>query len=163
MNQIDITIEDPGWQTHCADADAVALQAATAALDAARLQVKQACEVSIVLASDARVRELNRTWRRIDKPTNVLSFASEDDDGAQDNGPRMLGDVILARETVEREALASGISVSDHLSHLVVHGILHLLGYDHEIEAQAVEMEAREAVILSQLGIANPYAQEALR
>ncbi len=161
MNQIDVTLQDPEWRTH--GADAIALRAATAALDHAMAPAKHGRELSVVLASDAQVRALNRDYRHIDKPTNVLSFASEDDDGRDDSGPRMLGDVILARETLEREALAGGISVSDHLSHLVVHGILHLLGYDHEIEAQAERMETHEAVILSQLGIANPYAQEAVR
>lgn len=117
-------------------------------------------EVSLVLADDAMVQELNRQYRGQDKPTNVLSFAAldGDDDVSVPDGPLMLGDVVLAFETTSREALAEGKPLADHLSHLLVHGILHLLGYDHLDEAEAEEMEGRERVILAGLGIADPYA-----
>ncbi|MSP43668.1 MAG: rRNA maturation RNase YbeY [Alphaproteobacteria bacterium] len=112
-------------------------------------------EISIVLADDAFVRELNRTWRNRDQPTNVLSFPAEDED---DHGPRLLGDVVLAYETIEREALASGTPMLDHVTHLVIHGTLHLLGFDHKTEQEAGEMEALEATLLARLDIADPYA-----
>lgn len=112
-------------------------------------------EISIVLADDAFVRELNRAWRNRDRSTNVLSFPAED---GEDHGPRLLGDVVLAYETIEREALASGTPMLDHVTHLVIHGTLHLLGFDHENEQEADEMEALEATLLARLDIADPYA-----
>lgn len=113
-------------------------------------------EASIVLADDALVRDLNRTYRRQDRPTNVLSFANDRQPGGL-GGPCLLGDVILARETVEREARDQGKSVGEHMSHLVVHGLLHLLGFDHEEAPRAATMEALEVAILAGLGIGNPY------
>ena len=116
-------------------------------------------EISVVLADDAMVQALNRQYRGQDKPTNVLSFAALD--GEEDlppDGPLLLGDVVLAFETTSREAEAEGKTLADHLSHLLVHGVLHLLGYDHLEEADAEEMEEQERVILADLGIADPYA-----
>jgi probable rRNA maturation factor len=105
-------------------------------------------EISIVLADDDFVQNLNKQYRGKNKPTNVLSFPNEDEP---------LGDVILAFETVAREAEEQGKTFRDHAAHLIVHGILHLMGYDHEDEGEADKMEAREAKILKKLGIANPY------
>lgn len=116
-----------------------------------------AVEASVVLADDALVRDLNRTYRRQDRPTNVLSFANDGRPEGAD-GPRLLGDVILARETVLREARDQSKSVAEHMSHLVVHGLLHLLGYDHEEAHQAERMEALEVAILAGIGIPDPYA-----
>lgn len=114
-------------------------------------------EASIVLADDALVRDLNRTYRRQDRPTNVLAFSN---DGKPEGitGPCLLGDVILARETVLREARDQGKSVAEHMSHLVVHGLLHLLGYDHDETPQAEKMEALEVAILAEIGIEDPYS-----
>jgi probable rRNA maturation factor len=114
-------------------------------------------EVSVVLADDAFVRELNKNYRGKDKPTNVLSFPQI---AAQDLASGLhgaLGDIVLALETVRAEAARDGKSFEHHLSHLVVHGLLHLLGLDHENEEEAEEMEALEASILESLGIKNPY------
>lgn len=125
--------------------------------------------LSVVLADDAAVQELNRQFRTKDKPTNVLSFpayesvaalravlaAPTDDPMLEDAG--YLGDMILARETVAREAVEQGKPVHDHLCHLLVHGTLHLLGYDHLDDGEAEEMEALEIRILKELSIANPY------
>jgi len=109
--------------------------------------------VTIVLADDAEVKRLNKTYRGKNKPTNVLSFP----DGTIVDGMHQLGDVILAYETVKAEAAAQGKLFKAHVSHLVIHGILHLLGYDHEIEEEADIMEAFEIQILKRMGVANPY------
>jgi len=111
-------------------------------------------ELSVVLTDDARIADLNKAWRGKDGPTNVLSFPAARMPGAE---AALLGDVVLARETIGREAEAQGKSFVDHLSHLTVHGVLHLLGYDHAAEAEADEMEALERNILEDLGIADPY------
>ncbi len=117
-------------------------------------------EVGIRLTDDAEVRELNDQYRGMDRPTNILSFAMHDD--APDSRPPgqslLLGDLVVAYETVVREAREQGKTFTDHLNHLVVHGILHLAGYDHERSAgDALRQENLEIAILSRLGIANPY------
>ena len=121
-----------------------------------------AAEVTVVLADDAMVRRLNRDYRGLDKPTNVLSFGGPDGwHAAPPGAPIGLGDVILARETVAAEATAQGKSMADHASHLIVHGMLHLLGHDHVSDVEAEAMEAVEVRILAGLGIGNPYASGA--
>ncbi|ARJ66360.1 rRNA maturation RNase YbeY [Magnetospirillum sp. ME-1] len=119
-------------------------------------------ELSIVLADDETVRGLNRDWRGKDQPTNVLSFASLDDEDAPivPGAPLLLGDVILAYETCAAEAQEQGKELADHFSHLVVHGVLHLLGYDHMDEEEAAEMEALETTLLAALGIPDPYGEQ---
>jgi probable rRNA maturation factor len=118
-------------------------------------------ELSVRLASDEEVRGLNAHWRGKDKPTNVLSFPMAEQyelEQSDEDGPTiMLGDLILAHGVCEREAAEKGISVEEHATHLVVHGTLHLLGYDHQADADAVDMETREIRALSRLGIADPY------
>jgi probable rRNA maturation factor len=115
-----------------------------------------------VLGDDVMVRDLNRQFRDRDEATNVLSFATLDDDSAPtpDDGPVLLGDVIVAYETTAAEAAADGKTIAAHLSHLVVHGVLHLLGQDHIEDGEAEEMEALERRILAELGIPDPYAIE---
>ena len=119
-------------------------------------------EVSLVLADDAAVQELNKEWRDKDSPTNVLSFPAYDDDqpALPEGAPLLLGDIILAYETCVFEAERDQISLDHHLVHLVIHGVLHLLGYDHMDETEAEEMETAEIAILAQLNIANPYKDE---
>jgi probable rRNA maturation factor len=118
-------------------------------------------ELSIRLSSDAEVHALNSEWRGKDKPTNVLSFpmaAAEELADASDAGPElMLGDIILARGVCAAEAEEKAIPIEDHAAHLMVHGTLHLLGYDHMDEASAADMESREARALARMGIADPY------
>jgi len=109
-------------------------------------------EVSVTLVDDAEIHALNKVYRNIDKPTNVLSFELNDD--------ILLGDIFISLDTVLREAKDAGISVEDHTAHLVVHGVLHLLGYDHLTDPQAKVMEGKEIVILKKLGIKNPYADD---
>lgn len=133
--------------------EAIVLKAARAAL--AKAAPEGELELSLALADDPTVQELNQCYRNQDKPTNVLSFENPDD--PLPGLPVVLGDVVLARETCAREATEIGVSFSDHLTHLTIHGVLHLLGYDHIDEEDAVEMEALEVKILAEMGIENPY------
>lgn len=125
------------------------------------IESDRAVEMSVSLAGDDAVRALNAKWRGKDKPTNVLSFPMADDlDFARSNvaGPELLlGDIILAHGVCESEAADKGVSFEQHATHLLVHGTLHLLGHDHQDEAQAADMEAREVRALARLGIASPY------
>ncbi|MBF0096565.1 MAG: rRNA maturation RNase YbeY [Magnetococcales bacterium] len=125
----------------------------------ARKKAKK-CEVSILLTDDSQMQQLNRHYRQQDKATNVLSFALQEGetDGAKQN-KRLLGDIVLAYQTVAREAEQRPLPFAHHSAHLVVHGLLHLLGYDHERSAaEAERQEKKEIAILAQLGLANPYA-----
>ncbi|MGF0537547.1 rRNA maturation RNase YbeY [Agrobacterium sp. ES01] len=114
-------------------------------------------ELSLVFTDDASIREINAEWRGQDKPTNVLSFPAFPLKPGGKPGP-MLGDIVLARETLEREALELGKSVEEHLTHLLVHGFLHLFGYDHMNVREAEIMEGLETRILASLGLSDPYA-----
>jgi probable rRNA maturation factor len=118
-------------------------------------------EISVLLTGDEKVRELNGQYRGKDKPTNVLSFPMADPEDLRNTtsaGPELLlGDIILARGVCEAEAADRGVSVEQHATHLIVHGTLHLLGYDHHHDAEAADMESREVRALDRLGIANPY------
>ena len=117
-------------------------------------------EVSVVLTDDAAMQAINREHRGQDKPTNVLSFPALDGDALkrlEGKRPFLLGDLVFAKETVDREAEAGEISLHHHMSHLIVPGFLHLLGYDHDLDSDADMMEALETRILGTLGIADPY------
>jgi len=150
LPEIDIRIEAPGWAA-LPDAEAIVRRAVEAVL--ADYEPDERGALAVLLTGDAEIRRLNRDFRHKDKPTNVLSFPA-----AALPGEALLGDIALAYETCAREAGEDGKLVADHLAHLVVHGALHLLGFDHETPDDAEEMEAEEVAILARLGIADPYA-----
>jgi probable rRNA maturation factor len=162
-----ITGATPHWAEALSDAEGVARRAAVAAVTAAACGFPTATEieVSVLLADDAAVRRLNRDYRGQDRPTNVLSFSALDETisvagpGSVFPGPVLLGDVVLAFETVRHEAAAHNKGLAHHVSHLVVHGVLHLLGYDHAAEDEAAAMEALETRVLAGLGVPDPYAE----
>jgi len=160
---IDVLAESPAWKKGFPAAENVCRHAAVAAFDLGCHGAGHA-EVSLLLSNDARVRLLNHEFRGEDRATNVLSFpthtASEVAAPWPPNRPLLLGDIVVAYETVVAEAAAEGKDFSHHLGHLVVHGMLHLLGYDHRTEAEADEMEGLETRILATLGVPNPYPPE---
>ena len=146
---IEVEIEEAAWTSALPDAAAVAERAATAALGTVE------GDVVVLLTDDAAVQDLNARFRDRDRPTNVLSFP------AADSAAPHLGDLVLAFGVCAAEAAAQGKPLADHLSHLTVHGVLHLLGRDHVDEAEADEMEAEERSILASLGVADPYRADA--
>ena len=162
---IAVAIEADGWSDALSDPEALVTEAACAALAAACPDLGPAT-VSLLLAGDQAVSALNRDWRGKDGPTNVLSFPATDTLAGEvpepefDGVPLELGDIALAFETCQREAIEQLKTLADHTTHLTVHGVLHLLGYDHVVEAEAERMEALETRILAGLGIADPYAEE---
>ncbi len=145
---VDVEIEHDAWLEALPDVEARVRRAGEAALG------KVKGEVVVLLSDDMAVQALNARFRNKDKPTNVLSFPA-----AESAAPH-LGDVVLAHGVCATEAEAQGKSLSDHLTHLVVHGVLHLLGRDHEDDAEAEEMEGEEREILAALGVADPYQAE---
>lgn len=154
MIALDIEVEEPRWDA-IAGRDGLLRRAADAAL-AVLAEPPGEVSAALLLADDETIRALNRDWRDQDKPTNVLSFPSP----AHMSPPgaaRPIGDVALAYETLVREAEAEGKPLADHAAHLVIHGILHLLGYDHIEEDEAEEMEGLEVRALARLGIPDPY------
>jgi len=156
--EVEVTIRESAWLTDLPNAHALVNDAALAAFGVASHDgVSEVAEISVVLADDRFVQALNRDFRATDKPTNVLAFATESNVIAQQ--PWLMGDVVIARELVKTEARAAEISLADHVSHLVVHGVLHLAGYDHQDDTAAVEMEALERRALVQVGVADPYAR----
>jgi len=161
--EIDVSVPEPEWMSSFLDVEAVALNAMTLTLEmASRPKILRGrdVEAAIVLANDDLVQVLNREYRGKDKPTNVLSFASLDaDDPIPPEGPVHIGDIILAYQTVDREAREQGKFFKDHFTHLVVHGTLHLLGYDHIEEDEANIMESTEIRILEKMNIQNPYTE----
>ena len=155
-----------GWQ---ALAERVVDAALVASAAAPLLTAPATVEIAIRLTNDAEVKSLNRDYRGKDVPTNVLSFPMLDEgelvdlvaNGVSDYGPEtLLGDIILAHETCAREALEKNIPLADHAAHLIVHGTLHLLGYDHVGDAEALEMETIERQVMAALGLHDPYDDE---
>lgn len=163
MSQLDIqiSVEDERWGNEDSLTPMVqrVLEQAAGFL---REEMKQPfpphpAELSLVFTDDESIREINAEWRNQDKPTNVLSFPAFPVTPGKMPGP-MLGDIVIARETVEREAVELEKTFDDHLTHLMVHGFLHLFGYDHMEKEEAEEMETLETRILATLGLSDPYA-----
>lgn len=152
----DISITDDSWENEAYLAKIVD-KVLSATLD--RLGFgKLDSELSLVFTNDNEICKINAQWRHIEKPTNVLSFPAFPISAGEMPGP-MLGDIVVAYETVMREATDENKSFDDHLSHLIVHGLLHLMGYDHQTDEEAEEMEQLEREILHNLGIGDPYAE----
>jgi probable rRNA maturation factor len=149
---IDVAIEAKAWVALDAP-EALADAVIAGAVEAGGFALTEGAEVSIVLCDDGFIADLNGKWRGVPKPTNVLAFPS----GIDPASAPVLGDIVIAFETTAREAAEARISLRDHVAHLLAHGFLHLLGYDHVDEAEAEEMEAMEVRVLDLLGIANPY------
>ena len=148
---IDIQTQSPLWEAQPLAAQTVrkAITAAASALSTA------GGELSIVLTDDSAIRLLNRDWRGIDQPTNVLSFPASGNKISED--ARLLGDIVIAYETLERECDNEARIFLHHLAHLAVHGFLHLIGYDHQTDPQAEEMEGLESRIMKRLNMPDPY------
>jgi len=155
MITVDCAVEAGGWpdQSLCQE---MAEQAVTAASNRVPDRVPSDAEVSLLFTNDSRVRSLNAQWRSQDKPTNVLSFATSEGGGP---ATPVLGDIVLAHETIAREASEQGKTFDDHLTHLIIHGFLHLINFDHIEDGEADEMERLEREICASLGIADPYAE----
>jgi probable rRNA maturation factor len=154
---IDVILEAAAWEEAEPRAAALAEIAAMAVLTHERAGEG---DIAILLADDARVAALNAAFRGKYEPTNVLSFPATDGAGAPE--PRSLGDIALAYGVCAREAADQGKSLGHHLQHLTAHGVLHLLGYDHDSDVEAEAMEAKERAILAGLGVADPYAPRTL-
>jgi probable rRNA maturation factor len=149
---VEIQVQSPLW-----DAEPAAQATVREAIAAARAAVSApAGEVSVVLTDDAAIRALNRQWRGIDKPTNVLSFPA-----AKRVGAPFLGDIVIAHETLARECAEENKVFLHHLAHLAVHGFLHLIGYDHTTDSEADAMEALESTIMARLHMPDPYRAHA--
>ncbi|MDO8377498.1 rRNA maturation RNase YbeY [Phenylobacterium sp.] len=147
---IDVEIEDEAWSRDLRDIEALVTAAATAALAAAQREGA----VVVLLTDDAGVQDLNLRFRGKDGPTNVLSFPAPETPGDH------LGDIALAHGVCVREAAEQGKTLAHHLQHLVAHGVLHLVGYDHENDADAEDMEGLERVVMAGLGAPDPYGAE---
>lgn len=155
-----VIIDDANWNDCGIDWDSYIPQLSHAVLD--EFDWDQAVEVNIKLTNDAEVQILNRQYRGKDRPTNVLSFPAMMDEELQhlpDDFSPILGDIALAYETIQREASEQEKTFQNHVSHLIVHGLLHLMGYDHETDSEAEEMEALEIDILKKQSIPNPYKE----
>jgi probable rRNA maturation factor len=158
MAETDIIIEAEGWSA-LDGLEPLVRASVEAALAGSGVAVRADVELSVLLADDATLRDLNKRWRQIDKATNVLSFPAATAEAIA-RAPH-LGDIAIAIETLRAEAQAESKTPASHLAHLVVHGVLHLLGFDHLSDDEAEVMEGRERAILATLGVADPYAEPA--
>jgi probable rRNA maturation factor len=147
---IDVVVDSPLWEREPKAVQTVEQAIATAAAEI----TAPPGEVAVMLTDDATIRTLNRDWRKIDKPTNVLSFPATQVPGA---AAALHGDIVIAYETLAREASDEGKVFTQHLAHLAVHGFLHLMGYDHQNDSDADAMERLERAILARLDLPDPY------
>jgi probable rRNA maturation factor len=151
----DILLEDQRWAGRM-DIDSVVNSVVQTALEVTNVTLNEMAEASFTFADDKRLQELNKIWRKKDSPTNVLSFPAAE--GAALKTSPLLGDVVLAYETIDREASEEGKVFTHHAAHMIAHGFLHLIGFDHENDVQADEMERVETKVLSRLGMPDPWA-----
>ncbi|WOE76083.1 rRNA maturation RNase YbeY [Alterisphingorhabdus coralli] len=161
VDYLDVWTDDYDWEAMAEDATNAAISNSPYALLG---ESGATLSISVVFSDDAEVQKLNAQYRGKDKPTNVLSFPMVQPDllgslSNTDDGEVLLGDIILAHETCAREAQEKGIDIEQHVMHLIVHGTLHLLNYDHQDEAQAANMEALETKALAGLGYPDPYSE----
>lgn len=158
-----VDVVSPDWRKADLNPDEIVPTAVRAALAGADAPVAAGIELGVRLTDDAEIRTLNRDWRGRDAATNVLSFALDEVpvvpgvENSPATGPVMLGDIVVAYGTCAEEARDQGKPLADHLSHLVVHGALHLLGFDHETDDDAEAMEALERAVLARIGVPDPY------
>lgn len=152
---LDVTVEAGSWDD-LEDVEGLCARAAEAALAVAG--VEGLVSLALLLTDDEAIRQINSEWRGRDEPTNVLSFPAAPAPGFP--GPRPLGDVALAYETLAREAQTEGKPLASHAAHLLAHGVLHCLGYDHDTDAAAEEMEALETKAMALIGVGDPYAAQ---
>ncbi|WP_373504973.1 rRNA maturation RNase YbeY [Aestuariivirga sp.] len=155
---LSIDVEDEAWSA-LPDLEHLSRAAVAAGLTGAGAKA-EGIEVALLFTDDKAIAEINAEWRGKDAPTNVLSFPAPADIPIPAGETRPLGDVVLAYGVVAREAADQGKTLRDHTTHLILHGVLHLLGYDHEDDEEAEEMERLEAGILKGLGISNPYERQ---
>jgi len=155
---IEVAVETEDW-AFLDSPSRLARAAILAAVEESGVVLAANAEVSVLFCHDSFIRELNRKWRGIDKPTNVLSFPGEGDPALAS----LLGDIVIAFETASREASEEGKLLHDHLTHLLVHGFLHLIGHDHVEASEAEAMEALERAILARLGIDDPYRASSIQ
>ncbi|MGD9542755.1 MAG: rRNA maturation RNase YbeY [Methylocystis sp.] len=153
---IDVNVAAPAWR-QVADLEDLAEACARQSLAESGAVLAPECELSVTFCDDAAIRKLNADWRDKDQPTNVLSFPTPGPLG----GKPLLGDIIVAYETVAREAEEQAKPLRAHTAHMIAHGFLHLIGYDHETAAEAERMEALERRIATALGLPDPYAEDA--
>ena len=152
---IEIQIDEDGWTSLDKVEDLCKIAVQRACIET-KQKFMQGAELCILLTNDTEICKLNKQWRGLDKPTNVLSFPAVSPEKLAKSP--MLGDIALGFQTVEKEAINDQKTIENHLTHLIIHGFLHILGYDHEIDEDATIMEALEIRILENLNIANPYA-----
>ncbi|MEM8833207.1 MAG: rRNA maturation RNase YbeY [Pseudomonadota bacterium] len=158
---IDISLQDPEWEK-LGGVEKVVEESVKLTLKSAilpKIVLDRDTEVSIVLANNDLLHVLNREYRDKDKPSNILTFATLDSEEPVTDGPLNLGDVFLSYETVMEEATDEGKFILDHVRHLIVHGVLHLLGYDHKQDDEATDMETLEIRILERMNVQNPYTK----
>ena len=155
--KVDVDMRAGSWTKLLPNAADICCRATTATIEAAGIRETN-LEVSIVLADNIFIQSLNRLWRQQDVPTNVLAFPCENS-AVVDGKIRLLGDIVVADGVVKKEALEERKSIADHLAHMVVHGALHLLGYNHVSDEDTKEMEALEIVALATLDVENPYSE----
>jgi probable rRNA maturation factor len=152
---VSIEVEDEAWQA-LAGLDQLARTAVASALSGAGANGEER-EIALLFTSDQSIAEINADWRGKNNPTNVLSFPASSDMPIPEGEPRPLGDIVLSHGVIAREAAEQGKTLHDHTAHLIVHGVLHLLGFDHETDEEAGKMEHLETSILKGLGISDPY------